>query len=167
MSYTTPTTPAGLRSERAAATRRSMTVAEYRARRLAGWYFCPACDKWLVEDDFHADLSRASGLRKICKGCSSDRRRATPEQRRQRAALKVRAKKAKRDDALREVYLLKKEAKRAEAMRRQAVAQEQYDANYATSRPPVLPYALRHSRPGGLTEALRIDTRGVRDERSH
>lgn len=155
MPYEIPTTHAGLRSECAAATRRGLTVRQYRAHRLAGECYCPSCMRWLAEGCFRKDSSKASGLTGICSECTSvSRRRATPEQRRERAERRA-VLKADRE--------ARREAKRLEYLRRQEEAAVQYQpARPVSDKPPVLPYAFRaFSHRGTLSEALRIDAGGA------
>lgn len=133
MAYKIPITPAEIRSEIAAATRRGMGQLEYRERRLAGFYFCSNCNQWRAESDFRRDSSKAPGIGGPCRICTPGRRKRDPE--------------------------YQNKQKQREYMQRQERATEQYQQpKSVNNKQAVLPYAFRQfSNQGTLSEALRID----------
>ena len=183
MNYQIPTTPAQLRSERTAATRRGMTPEEYRARRMAGESYCPKCEQWLDNGEFNRDASRPQGLALLCAPCktgkdaSAYRRRVyiaggAPESR--CACGKAKDRRATQCRTCRRAEsMAQRAARQAEAEQRLREREEQRAADAEArmkpgqwrngDKPVVLPYAFRNNRPGSLTEALRIDT--MRSER--
>lgn len=59
-----------------AAAKVGVAVDEYAAQRALGLFWCGGCRTWAPRMAYHADLSRHTGARRLCRSCVSAQSRA-------------------------------------------------------------------------------------------